>query len=369
MARKFLYFITFCILVYIGGRLALQFYPEQLTRATFTPAKAFEPLPALAANAYDDPGMWLARPGMGAANPAQWVPGGLVEDAFALTTAVFFVHPTSYLKKDHWNAPLDDADARRIAETMIRGEASVFNKSANIWAPRYRQATFGAFVSDKPEARQALDLAYRDVAEAFDAFVRAVPADQPIVLAGHSQGSYHLKRLLADKVKGTPLARRIVAVYAIGWLVDQNADLPAMGLPACTAPSQTGCVISYLSFTDQADTAMMRDAYHRFAGAGSPGAAQARYLCWNPLTGTAGAEAPASANTGAAVPDAKMEKAELKPALVGAACSADGTLRIGEGPDMGPFVLPGGNYHVYDYLLFWTNLRSDFVRRAQAWKS
>ena len=33
---------------------------------------------------------------------------------------------------------------------------------------------------DQP--RQALDLAYRDVAEAFDAFVRAVPADQPIVL-------------------------------------------------------------------------------------------------------------------------------------------------------------------------------------------
>ena len=368
MARKFLYFITFCILVYIGGRLALQFYPEALTRATFTPSGKFEPQPALAANAYDDPGMWLARPGMGAASPALWLPEGLEEDAQALTVPVFFVHPTSYLKKDHWNAPLDDAQARQIAETMIRGEASVFNRSTQIWAPRYRQATFGAFVSDKPEARQALDLAYADVAEAFDAFVRAVPKDQPIVLAGHSQGAYHLKRLLADKVKGTPLARRIVAVYAIGWLVETQTDLPAMGLPACTAPDQTGCVISYLSFTNQADTAMMRDAYQRFAGAGSPKGKEARYLCWNPLTGMVGNAAPASANTGAAVPDAKMEKAVLKPALVGATCAEDGTLRIGEGPDMGPYVLPGGNYHVYDYLLFWSNLRADFLRRVTAWK-
>lgn len=368
MARKFLYFITFCILVYLGGRLALQFYPEALTRATFTPSGRFEPQPALAASAYDDPAMWLARPGMGGANPALWAPGGLVEDGKALTVPVFFVHPTSYLKKDHWNAPLDDAQARQIAETMVRGEASVFNKSANIWAPRYRQATFGAFVTDKPEARQALDLAYRDVAEAFDAFVRAVPADQPIVLAGHSQGAYHLKRLLADKVRGTPLARRIVAVYAIGWLIETQTDLPAMGLPACAAAEQTGCVISYLSFTSHADTAMMRGAYQRFAGAGSPRDRDARYLCWNPLTGAVGGAAPASANSGAAVPDAKMEKAVLRPALVGAACARDGTLRIGDGPDMGPYVLPGGNYHVYDYLLFWNNLRADFLRRTTAWK-
>ena len=34
---------------------------------------------------------------------------------------------------------------------------------------------------------------------------------------------------------------------------------------------------------------------------------------------------------------------------------------------MGPFVLPGGNYHVYDYALFWSNLRADFVGRAAAW--
>jgi Protein of unknown function (DUF3089) len=233
-----------------------------------------------------------------------------------------------------------------------------------VWAPRYRQATFGAFVSDQPEAKQALDLAYQDVAQAFDQFVAAQPATRPIVIAGHSQGAFLAKRLVREKVAGTKLAKRLSALYAIGWVVDKERDLPEMGLPACTAPDQAGCVVSYLSFADEADVSLMRDAYERFAG--GKGAAP-QYLCSNPLTGGEGGQAPASANAGAIVPNATLESATVTPALVGAACAADGSLRIGPGPDMGPFVLPGGNYHVYDYALFWTNLRQDFARRTEAW--
>ncbi|MDE2411900.1 MAG: DUF3089 domain-containing protein [Sphingomonadales bacterium] len=367
MVRKFLYFITFCIVIYIGGRIALQFYPEELTRLSFTPGGKFEPQPALPASAYADPAMWIVRPDMAGPNPAAWVPDGYAAATPALDVPLFFVHPTSYLKKDHWNAPLDDPDARHIARVMVQGEASVFGRSTQVWAPRYRQATFGAFVSDKAEAREALDLAYRDVAEAFDQFVASVPANQPIVLAGHSQGSYHLKRLLAEKIKGTPLARRILAVYAIGWVVDREHDLAAMGLSACENPQQTRCVISYLSFTDQADLTMMLDAYQRFAPAYETGVAP-QLLCSNPLTGGLGGAAPASANHGAAVPNVKLDRATLTPALAGARCAADGTLRVGEGPAMGPYVLPGGNYHVYDYALFWADLRTDFERRVAAWK-
>jgi len=368
LARKFLYFVAILIALFAAGRVALGFYPEQLTRATFTPKVAFERQPGLAANAYADPAMWLARPAQPGRSLVDWQPEGFTEAQPPLDVAVFFVHPTSYLKKTHWNAPLDDPDARRIGEIVTKANASTFNRAAEIWAPRYRQATFGAFVSDAPEAREAHELAYRDVAQAFDAFVAAQPAGRGIVLAGHSQGSFIIKRLLMEKVAGTPLAKRIVAAYVIGWLVDSARDLPEMGLPACAAPDQAGCVISFLSFTDQADTAMMRGAYERFAGKAA-GTTAPHYLCSNPLTGGIGGMAPASANRGAIVPDAKMETAKLTPQLVGAACAEDGTLRIGEGPDMGPFVLPGGNYHVYDYALYWTNLREDFARRATAWQT
>ncbi|MCC6924509.1 DUF3089 domain-containing protein [Novosphingobium sp.] len=367
MVRKFLYFIAIMVVLFAAGRIVLGFYPEELTRATFTPSGAFEPQQRLAQNAYAAPAMWLARPRDPGEALIAWKPDGFAEPGAPIDVAVFFVHPTSYLKKTHWNAPLDDADARRIGEIVTRANASVFNRAAEVWAPRYRQATFGAFVSDKPEAGQAHDLAYRDVAQAFDTFLAAQPPGRGIVLAGHSQGSFIIKRLLKEKVAGTPLAQRIVAAYAIGWLVDTARDLPAMGLTACATPEQSGCVISYLSFVDQADTTMMRGAYERFAGK-TQAPSTPHYLCSNPLTGGIGGTAAADANRGAIVPDLKMEHATITPKLVGATCAADGTLRIGEGPDMGPFVLPGGNYHVYDYALFWTNLREDFARRAAAWQ-
>lgn len=366
MARKFLYLIAFCIVVYLGARIALAFYPEQLTRISFTPSKPFEVQPPVKTNAYADPKLWFARPEMGGKSPAKWLPDNSRGEQPPVDAAVFFVHPTSYLKKDHWNAPLDDADANRIGAIVVRANASVFGLSDQVWAPRYRQATFGAFVTDAPEARQAHDLAYADVAQAFEAFLAAQPADRPIVLAGHSQGSFILKRLLKEKIAGTPLAKRIAAAYVIGWLVDTGRDLPGMGLPACADKDQSGCVISYLSFADEADTTMMREAYERFAGK-SDKPAPASYLCSNPLTGGIGGSVPASGNVATLVPDLKFETATLKEGVAGASCAPDGSLRIGPGPDMGPFVLPGGNYHVYDYALFWVALRQDFGRRVAAW--
>lgn len=369
MARKFLYVVAFLIVLFMAGRLALGFYPEQLTRMAFTPGAAFEAQPPAPANAYADAKLWIARPDLKQGGPAQWHPSGMAKDAETLSVPVFFIHPTSYLKRSHWNAPLDDQDANRIAGMMVRAAATPFNVSDQLWIPRYRQATFGAFVTDKPEARRALDLAYGDVSAAFDQFIASIAPGSPFVIAGHSQGGYHLKRLVADKVKGTPLASRLVAAYPIGWLVDQSADLPAMGTPACTAPDQNGCVVSWLSYTDEGDASMMIGAYQRFAGKRPADAPAPRYLCTNPLTGTAGGEAAAKANLGAMVPDAKLENGALKPGLVGGRCDANGILRIGAGPEMGPFVLPEGNYHVYDVPLFWANLRADFIRRAAAWQA
>jgi hypothetical protein len=36
-------------------------------------------------------------------------------------------------------------------------------------------------------------------------------------------------------------------------------------------------------------------------------------------------------------------------------------------PQLGSFVLPGNNYHVYDYALFWGAIRRDAERRLAAW--
>ncbi|ANK13180.1 DUF3089 domain-containing protein [Erythrobacter neustonensis] len=378
MARKFLYFVAFCILLAIAGAFALALFPAQLTKWASVPSVAFAPVAPLAANAYEDPKLWHSRPGIGTSDPARWQPAYAGERSGLPTPAdpkqrfaVFFVHPTSFVSRTGWNAPLDnggDADAERIARLYLRGMASPFNAASEIWAPRYRQATAGAFLTDQPEARQAIDAAYSDVREAFRFFLASVDPGTPIVLAGHSQGALHLKRLIAQEVKATPTAQRLVAAYIIGWPISLAHDLPALGMPACASPTQTGCVISWSSFAEPADPSLVLEAYGAAPALDGKAPGDDPMLCTNPLTGAPGGAADKAANLGTLVPEESMDKGSLVPALVPARCAPSGLLLIGPPPEMGAFVLPGNNYHVYDLPLFWANTRADVNRRADAWK-
>lgn len=370
MARKFLYVIAIIAMLVILARLALIFFAEDLTEMTFVPDGPFRDRPALASNAYDDPALWIARPGIKQQDdPAQWLPPGANPASQPLPAAVFFVHPTSYIEKGDWNANLNDPTSRQYAGLFVKAMASPFQGSAAIWAPRYRQATVGAFLTDKPEGGRAIDLAYRDVLAAFDVFVRETGPDQPIVLVGHSQGAFLLRRLLRDRIAGTPLAGRVIAAYVIGWPVSVTHDLPKMGLPACAKPEDTGCVLSWLSVADPSDTAMLMKAYARRTGLDGQSVRGSPFLCTNPLTGTRDGSADAAANAGSLVPDFAKGTGELVPQVVPAACEADHFLHIGPPPklELGAFVLPGNNYHVYDVTLFWANVRSDYQRRSAAW--
>ncbi|MDE2620273.1 MAG: DUF3089 domain-containing protein [Sphingomonadales bacterium] len=367
MVRKFLYVVAVLVGLFIIGRLALTFWGNDLARLALVPSTRFERAAPLPADAYADPAMWLSRPGT-RDDPARFRPAGLAPDAAPLPAAVFFIHPTSYVSRAHWNAPLDDTEANRIARALVRALASPFNASPQLWVPRYRQATFGAFLTDKADRDPAIDLAYGDVRQAFAAFLAAIPADQPIVLAGHSQGALHLKRLLRDEVAGKPLARRIAAAYVIGWPVSLRHDLPAMGLPACTAPAQAGCVVSWLSYAEPADTSETRGAYERTPALDGQRPAGTPMLCTNPLTWTIGGTAPDSLNRGTLVPGKTEGTGELRRAMVPARCGPGQFLLIGAPPEMGDYVLPGNNYHVYDIPLFWANLRNNVAARVAAWK-
>jgi pimeloyl-ACP methyl ester carboxylesterase len=358
MARKFLYLVAVLIVLYIGGRLALQFYPDQLSRLAFVPTAQFTPQPKFEPSVYDDPEMWISRPGMGESDPARWLPEGASRAPQPVCAAVFFVHPT-----------LADAQSRALAETFVRGMASPFGDAAQLWAPRYREATIGAFLTDTPAAQQALALAYGDVVQAFDHFIAKTDPNTPIVLVGHSQGARHLLRLLRDRGAGLAMSRKVVAIYLIGWPVSWQHDLSVSDFVACRTPEQTNCVVSWQSFGEPADPGMVQRAYDRELGLDGKPLKGSPFVCTNPLTGALGGSTPASANLGTLVPDVAMSKAVLRPHMLGASCRADGFLSLGSAPNLGPYVLPGNNYHVYDIPLFWANLRADFTRRAAAWKS
>lgn len=396
MARKFLYFIAIVVFLVVAGGIALTIWSKEATQLAFVPRGDFVEQPALQANAYADPAMWYSRPGMGAQDPARYVPtvsaapspespaaerslseaqgspAPLSGDVRA--HAVFFVHPTSYIEPAigsdaPWNAPLTDRDAQQRARLFLRGMASPFAEAAEIWAPRYRQAVFGAFLTDKPEAQQALDLAYRDVAQAFDFFLATVDPNEPIVLAGHSQGALHVLRLLREKVIGTPLQQRIAMVYPIGWPISVAHDLPALGLPACATPDQAACIATWSSFAEPADPSQVFERFTATPGFDGQPRGDGAIVCTNPLTGTLNGTAPAESNLGTLKPASDFSSGELIAGVVAARCDpATGLLLIGDPPDLGPGVLPGNNYHVYDIPLFWANLKADVARRLAAWQ-
>ena len=378
MARKFLYLVAALIVLVIAALFVLKIWSAELTRFALVPKSEFTEPSALAENAYRSPAMWFARPGL-SDNPAVWQPEYAKDDRSLLpgsagpgpdqapAFSVFFIHPTSYLAAAHWNAPLDDAESQNRARLFLHAMASPFARSGTVWSPRYRQAAFGAFLTEKPEGKEAIDAAYRDVLAAFDQFLAEAPKDRPIVLAGHSQGALHLMHLLHDRVAGHPLTRRIAAAYVIGWPVSIEHDLPQMGLPACANANQSGCVMSWSSFAEPAAPSMVLDAYAASAGLDGKPHGKSAILCSNPLTGGVGGSAPASANLGSLKPDREMTDGELVRGAVPARCGKDGILLIGDPPDLGEYVLPGNNYHVYDIPLFWANLQADAEQRVTAW--
>jgi len=367
LARRFLWIVAGLTILVMLGAIGYRLFERQLMSLALVPTARFEAPAGPGAPDYGSKAGWIARPDIGG-NPSLWTPPGVTRPASA-PASVFFIHPTSYLEKAHWNAPLDDRESQWRARLFVQSQASAFNSVGEIWAPRYRQATFGAFLTSKADAQKALDFAYRDVRSAFDYFIAHVPADRPIILAGHSQGSLHLTRLIAERVAGTALAKRIVAVYAVGWPISATADLPRLGFPACEAPSQPRCILSWQSFAEPADPKMVTDPFDSSLGLTGAPRRGSPMLCVNPLTGTRGADAPASANLGTLIPNADLTAGTLMTPGVPARCDVRGFLLIGNTPPaLGPYVLPGNNYHVYDYALFWPNVRADAEARLAAWE-
>ncbi len=365
MARRFLLLVAILATLVLALAIVWRLAGQRLVTLALAPTLSFAESPPPPAPRYAEPAAWIAhpkRPG----NPALFAPPGY-RPAPAPAAAAFFVPPTAFFGRTRWNAPLDDAEVNARLNRYVEAQASPFNGIAEVWAPRYRQATFGSFLRPSPDAEKALDLAYADVVAAFDAFVAAQPPERPLLLAGHSQGARHLLRLVADRVRGTPLARRLVAVYAIGWPVAVPADPAALGLPACAGREQSGCLLAWQSFAADGDQAGFMAGVTRVPRVDGRPFGAAPMLCVNPLSGAAappgapGAPVAADANAGA------LRERELVPRMTGARCAANGLLLLDPAPsDIGPYVLPNGNFHVYDISLFWAAVRADAEARLMA---
>jgi len=365
-ARRFLILIVIIILIFVGGAFALYQFGDQVLVRMATPKGHFEAPPKGSAPNYSNDASWWARPGK-ADDPSVWLPEGSTASTAQKSAATFYVHPTTYLERDRWNAAFDPGGLpENRAMIFVESQATAFNGLSEVWAPKYRQAAYGAFLLKSEDAAKALDLAYGDVLAAFDRFLSAQPKMKPIILAGHSQGSLHLLRLMANRKDA--LKDRLVAAYVVGWPVGVASDLPAIGVPPCTRPEEAGCMLSWQSFKDPANTRLVTKAWDGTKGLTGAERTREDMLCVNPLTGAKDGVSSPTTSAGPMVPYAPPSTARIERNAIGARCDKGFLIIDGDIPDMGPYVLPGNNYHVYDYALFWGSIRADAERRLATWQ-
>lgn len=194
---------------------------------------------------------WAALPDKQDAADSIPLKSGLQDEQASAAADVFFVYPTIYTgtprEKHPWNADVYDSVLnRQIQLTTILNQATVFNGSCRVFAPYYRQAHLDAFfTSSTSDGQAALELAYEDVKAAFLFYLSQYNQGRPLVIASHSQGSYHAMRLIKDFVDGKELQQRLVVAYLVGRAIPKDAF--SQVLPG-GKPDEPGVWISWNTF-------------------------------------------------------------------------------------------------------------------------
>lgn len=290
---------------------------------------------------------WAALPSV--RDNADWIPAasGLTDNQDSAKADVFFIHPTTDVTGFKGNASVDSkAINNQTDDYPIKYQASVFNGSCKVYAPRYRQAALNNFFSKNTErSKAAFDTAYQDVKAAFEYYMQHFNNGRPVVIAGHSQGSMHAQRLLREFFDGQPLQKQLVEAYIIGFPTQEDRF---QFLKVSESPDSFGGFVSYSTFGLDSKIATVVPEYTNAVSV-------------NPLNWTtekifvSGHENKGSLS--------KKSEAIIK--TVFGAKNGNGILEI-QKPQEGGFIpMVMKNYHLYDYSLFYMNIRENVARRLQ----
>lgn len=360
---------------------------------TIEPKQAFSAENTPTAPNYNDLQHWAAHPEK--TSKALMTPEGIqASPAEELKADVFFIHPTCYFGIKHWNAPLGHPTSYDLVkEFILPGQTSAFNAAGRIFAPHYRQATFYSFIRPSKHSRAALELAYDDLANAFDHFIENFNNGRPFILAGHSQGALHLTRLLEEKIENNPeLRQRFIAAYPIGFRFPADKmGTSFKHLKAAQSATDLGVIINWDSYVEGGKPMHLLDKVEMwYSNNNWKRRSWRKPICINPLswkTDITTAEKIENIgavhtilNTNGDRPNwqsftsddgLNVETTGLSAPFkeeVSAQVGKDAFLYISK-PKHRIFslsLLPGGNYHMYDYALFYMNIRQNAVDRVEA---
>jgi len=278
---------------------------------------------------------------------------------------VFWVYPTILSDDTTYLMDIADPKLKEKAEWTLVEQASIFDGQANIYAPYYRQNNVKINPIMLTDARPIFDLGQQDLIRAFDYFLKNFnKGERPIILAAHSQGSVRTVELskAGELLTGDAESlKRLVAAYTIGYSITPD-DLeinPLMRI--CENAADTGCFIMYNTISDEEDK-------EKEAPTILPGTFVVNPLNWK----TGNEPAPASANIGAAFFRHENPENPVRYKNFAAAQKKGNALVITDisNPEELPatsVTFPKGVYHMYDYAIFYGNLRKNVGDRIRSY--
>jgi len=275
--RRFLY-IAIALGIVLAAIVSALASRDNLIRYTLNPNRSFGEGAQPTAPDYSRTSSWAQLP-----------------KAAAKGIDVFFIYPTIYFSGEYWNAPVNSAPVRERIQRIIQPlYAAPFAASANLYIPLYRQAAPYSFMSSGEDGREARELAYADVAKAFQEFLVTHNQGRPFIVAGYGQGALYGLRLVAElKAVDRP---RLVAAYLLEVAIPiEVVGAMTTATPLCALEDQTGCLIVWHSSTQHARGDLPRQNAIVWRPGGGLEATRGRELaCVNPLTWTVSGRAGSS---------------------------------------------------------------------------
>ena len=280
----------------------------------------------------------------------------------------FYFYPTLYNGSDEGDddyATIDNEDVLGAIGAVYQGQASVFEDSANVFVPYYRQASMKHEMDAYMETG-SLDAALEskpleDAVAALDYYFENYNDGRPFILAGHSQGAALMKLALKTYFKDHPECyERMVAAYIIGYSVTQEDLDEHPYLKFASGEADTGVVISW---NTEGPENVANNATNMVVLDGS--------IAINPLNWKRDETyAPSSENLGSLVTNSETGEYEISD------CGADAQVNLKRGvvvtnadteavTDL--TVLFGTqSYHKGDYSLYYMNIHDNVAKRVAA---
>ncbi|MBT3282217.1 MAG: DUF3089 domain-containing protein [Cryomorphaceae bacterium] len=307
----------------------------------------FEKSPEIAKPNYSENDSWAVLPDNFPDEISQFKIDGEKKEA-----DVFFIYPTLIDARNQreWNSDIWNKEIREdVINRPIKYQASAWIDAGNLYVPFYRQAHIRVFNEKfKVEGKKALDLAYSDIKEAFTYYLKNFNNNKPFIIASHSQGTVHAKRIISEFIDGKELQKKLIAAYLVGIKVteDEFDNIKPMN-----SPDEIGGFVSWNTF--KFNKYPKEDNYERWFKGG---------VTSNPITWDDSKETKKESHKGVLYRDLTIFPKNINIKLV------DGIVWSSLPNIPGKFFLrPVRSYHFADINLFWVDIRENAKLRVEQW--